>query len=272
MKIVVYGMGIIGASFAAALRRAGHTVFGRNRGEEALSYALGHGMIDAAVQDYAGADAVILALPPRVTMRELDEGDFPDGCIVTDVCGVKTAPENVVRSRPRAYRYVGMHPMAGKETSGVRSASASLFSGANFILTSYAGTDQAALESVRSLAADVGAGRILVCSARQHDRMIALTSQLAHVVANAYVTSPLAAECKGFTGGSFQDMSRVAPVDEKMWAELFCLNSAFLVSELDRLIGRLGAFRDAVSSGEEEEICALMREGKERYAEFFRAN
>lgn len=272
MKIIVYGMGIIGASFAGALRRAGHTVLGRNRGKEALSYALEHGMIDAVTQDYSGADVVILALPPRVTMRELDEGNFPEGCIVTDVCGVKAVLEDVVCSRPRVYRYVGMHPMAGKETSGVRSASASLFSGANFILTSYAGTDRAALESVRSLAADAGAGRILVCSARQHDRMIALTSQLAHVVANAYVTSPLAAACKGFTGGSFQDMSRVAPVDEAMWAELFCLNSACLVSELDRLIGRLASFRDAISAGEEEAIRALMREGKECYAEFFHGN
>ena len=102
--------------------------------------------------------------------------------------------------------------------------------------------------------------------------MIALTSQLAHVVANAYVTSSLAADCKGFTGGSFQDMSRVAPVDEAMWAELFCINSACLVSEIDRLSERLQAFREAIAQGDEEAIRALMREGKARYAEFFHGN
>ena len=272
MRIIVYGMGIIGASVAAALRLAGHTVLGKNRGRDALEYALSHGMIDGIAEDYAGADVVVLALPPRVTMRELDEGNFPDGCIVADICGVKEALEDVVCSRPRVYRYVGMHPMAGKETSGVRSATSVLFLGANFVITTCAETDPVALGVVRGLASDLGVGRILECGAALHDRMIALTSQLAHVVANAYVTSSLAADCKGFTGGSFQDMSRVAPVDEAMWAELFCINSACLVSEIDRLSERLQAFREAIAQGDEEAIRALMREGKARYAEFFHGN
>lgn len=269
MKIVVYGLGIIGASVAASLKRAGHTVYGKNRSRESIVYALEHGMIDAEARDCLDADVVFLALPPRVTMRELDEGRFSDGCIVTDICGVKAPPERVVLSKLRAWKYVGVHPMAGKETSGIRSASADLFRGANFVLTRNAQTDADAAETVRALAREMGFSRIVECSAEEHDKMIALTSQLAHVTANAYVTSPLASDCKGFTGGSFQDMSRVAPVDEKMWAELFCLNSEFLTAELDRLTDRLALFRDAVARTDEEEICALMREGKARYQEFF---
>ncbi len=272
MKVIVFGLGIIGASVAAALRRAGHTVLGKNRSAEPLEYALAHGMIDGVAAPGERADVVVIALPPRVTMRVLDEGDFPDGAVVTDICGVKAPLEEVVFSRPRRWRYVGTHPMAGKETSGIRSASADLFCGANFVVTRCDRTEEGALDVIRSLAHDLGVGRLIECGAAQHDRMIALTSQLAHVVANAYVTSPLAADCKGFTGGSFQDMSRVAPVDEAMWAELFSCNSVCLTAEIDRLTARLTAFRDAVARRDEEAIRALMREGKACYAEFFHGN
>ncbi len=270
MQIIVYGLGIIGASVAASLKAAGHTVRGMNRSRASIDYALEHGMIDAEASDFSGADVVFLALPPRVTMRVLDEGAFPDGCIVADICGIKAPLEKIVRSKPRAWRYVGTHPMAGKETSGIRSASADLFRGANFVLVRSEGSDDDALCTVRALAADMGFSRIVECIASEHDRMIALTSQLAHIVANAYVTSPLAAKCTGFTGGSFQDMTRVAPVDEDMWAELFALNAEPLEKELARLTARLEAFRGALCRADEGELRALMREGKACYAEFFR--
>ena len=124
MKVIVYGLGIIGASVAASLKAAGHEVLGKNRSRESVVYALEHGMIDGEAHSLCGADVVFLALPPRVTMRVLDEGAFSDGCIVADICGVKVPVEEVVLKKPRAWRYVGTHPMAGKETSGIRSASA----------------------------------------------------------------------------------------------------------------------------------------------------
>ncbi|MDE6677047.1 MAG: prephenate dehydrogenase/arogenate dehydrogenase family protein, partial [Clostridia bacterium] len=124
MKIVVYGLGIIGGSICASLKRVGHTVYAKNRSREPIEYALTHTMIDGEAKDYDGADVVVLALPPRVTMRELDEGNFPKDALVLDICGVKEPLERVVFSRPRAYRYIGTHPMAGKETSGIGSASA----------------------------------------------------------------------------------------------------------------------------------------------------
>lgn len=272
MKIVVYGLGIIGASVAASLKKAGHLVLGKNRSRESIDYALAHGMIDGEAQSYDGADVIVLALPPRVTVRELCVGDFPAGCIVMDICGVKTAPEAAVKQAPRSWRYVGTHPMAGKETSGIRSASDSLFLGANFVITVTDETDSKALDRVRSLARDMGFGRIVECTAAEHDRMIALTSQLCHVVANAYVTTPLSAGCAGFTGGSFQDMTRVAPVDEAMWAELFCMNADALAEEVSRLAARLKTFEQAIRNRDDSGLRSLMHEGKVCYEEFFRRN
>lgn len=272
MKIVVYGLGIIGASFAAALKRAGHTVLGKNRSRAPIDYAIEHGMIDGAAESYDGADVVILALPPRVAMRELDGGVFPAGCVVADICGVKEPVEKIVFCKPRAYRYVGTHPMAGKETSGIRSASEKLFCGANLVITRAPRTDADALALVRGLAHDAGFGRIVECSAAEHDKMIALTSQLAHVVANAYVTSPLTENCVGFTGGSFQDMTRVAPVDETVWAELYLLNREYLLQEIDRISARLACFRSALVQGDEERLKALQGEGKACFQSFFKKN
>lgn len=270
MKIIVYGLGIIGASVAASLKAAGHEVLGKNRSQESVEYALAHHMIDAPASDYEGADVIFLALPPYVTMQLLSEGNFPAGCIVSDICGVKEPLEKAVYAKPRDWYYVGTHPMAGKETSGIRSAREKLFHGANFIITRCEHSNAAAIQTVRDLANDMQVGRIIECDADMHDRMIALTSQLAHVVANAYVTSPLSASCKGFTGGSFQDMSRVAPVDESVWSELFSINSTYLAEEIERLEKRLEEFRKAVLAQDEDKIQMLMREGKASYGEFFR--
>ena len=262
MKVIVHGLGIIGGSIAASLKAAGHTVYGKNRSRSAIDYALEHGYIDGVAEDYAGADVVFLALPPRITVRELQEGSFPAGCIVADICGVKQPISRAVHSAPRAYRYVGTHPMAGKETSGIASASATLFSRANFVITRENDSDEEALSVIRSLARDMGFARIEECSAQKHDEMIALTSQLAHVVSSAYIKREGVRDCAGFTGGSFQDMTRVAVVDEKMWAELYLFNQEYLLNEVDRMIGCLQAYRTALSEGDEEGLRALVREGR----------
>ena len=268
MKIVVYGLGIIGASLCMALTRAGHTVYGKNRSRAPVAYALERRMIAGEAQTYAGADAVFLALPPDVTARELDEGKFDEGTVVCDICGVKACLETLVYAKPRVYRYVGLHPMAGKETSGIRSADARLFEGANLVITPCARTDAEALSCVRTLAREMGFGRIVECSAEEHDRKIALTSQLAHIVSNAYAKSEQAQACAGFTGGSFQDMTRIAGVDERMWTQPYRANRENLLGELDGLIARLGEYREALARDDGEVLSALLREGREAAAGF----
>ena len=272
MKILVYGLGIIGASIAAGLKRAGHYVAGRNRTKTSVQYALDHGMIDEEAESYDGAEVVVLALPPRVVLRELAEGRFPEGCVVTDICGVKLPLERAVLAKSRNYKYVGLHPMAGKETVGIASSDPELFRGANLVITRNAGTDGAALKTVRALADDLGFGTIVECSAEEHDRMIALTSQLAHIVSNAYIKTPSACECAGFTGGSFQDMTRIASLDEDVWTELFFLNRENLSREIARLTKELEAYRAALDAGNEDEMRTLLRRGKQFHEEFLKKN
>ncbi len=262
MKIVVYGLGIIGASICASLKSAGRTVYGRNRSREAVEYALSHEMIDGEATDYKGADVVFLALPPQIVARELDEGKFDDNCIVADICGVKKCLEDVVYQKPRNYRYVGTHPMAGKETNGIASASATLFKRANFIVTESERTDREAQETVEMLAKEMGFGAIVRCSAQKHDEKIAITSQLAHIVSNAYVKSEEANDCRGFTGGSFQDMTRIAGVDEQTWTELYFRNREPILRETEGLIQRLSEYRDALERGDEDGMKELLREGR----------
>ncbi len=269
MKIIVYGLGIIGASLAAALKRAGHHVLGRNRNAEPIRFALEHDMIDGEATSFTGADVVILALPPAATVRVLDGEVFPDRCIVTDVCGVKRKMEQAVYEKPRNYRYIGAHPMAGKETSGILSASVDLFQGKNLILTRCENTEKQALETVTRLGTDAGFSRIVVCSAAEHDQKIALTSQLAHIVSNAYIKSASASGVSGFTGGSFQDMTRVGGVDETLWTELYFANRDYLLTETEGLIDRLKAYCAVLECGTETEMRELLKEGRIAFLQSF---
>lgn len=269
MKIIVYGMGLIGASMAAALKAAGHAVFGKNRSRGPVDVALARGMIDGAAETYDGAEAVILALPPAATMKELDEGEFPEGALVMDVCGVKKAVEEVVWRKKRRYRYLGLHPMAGKETSGVDSADGALFKGKNLVVTYCGETDEGAIAQAEALARDIGFGRIVRCTAEEHDKKIALTSQLAHVVSNAYIKSPRARDVVGFTGGSFQDMTRVGGVDVSLWTELYLLNRENLAAEIGELAERLTSYAAAIKEGDGARLAALLEEGRAAYLRYF---
>ncbi len=270
MRIFVYGLGIIGASVAASLKRAGHFVIGRNRSSSAVRFALEHGYIDESADTYLDADVVILALPPRVAMRELGQGNFPSGAIISDICGVKSPL--LEQARKRGLNYVGMHPMAGKETTGIASADPALFCGKNLIVVREGDTDLAAAEKIVSLGRDMGFSRIVECTAAEHDRMIALTSQLAHIVSNGYIKTEDAPACLGFTGGSFQDMTRIASLDEEVWTELFFLNKANLEGEISRLISKLSEYLAALTAGDEDGMRALLSEGKRYHQSFLDRN
>ena len=152
--------------------------------------------------------------------------------------------------------------MAGKETSGIQFASSELFNGANVVITRSEQTCAEALQEIKSLVTAMRFGRIVECTAEEHDRKIALTSQLAHIVSNAYVKSPQVTNCKGFTGGSFQDMSRIAGVDEGIWTQLYMGNRAFILEELEGLIDQLTVYRDALKKEDGEKLSAALKEGR----------
>ena len=260
-RIAVIGLGIIGASVARSLKRNGLAVDGFDLNEETLSYALKMEYIDGVVRSVDAYDCVFLAIPPKATVKALTTFAFKDGAFVADICGVKECIERAVYEKLRNYRYIGLHPMAGKETSGIKSSSQTLFNGANLVITVADKTDRTALEEAREFAQLMGFGKIVECSAREHDQKIALTSQLAHIVSNAYVKSGQVPHCDGFTGGSFQDMTRIAGVDENMWTELYMLNREYILTELRGLIGELSVYEKAISEGNDADLRAALAHG-----------
>ncbi len=262
-KVAVVGLGIIGGSICGALTKAGYEVHGADVDNFSVAIALEKGWITSVAEDFRAYDTVILAVPPTATKKILEEGSFREGAIVSDICGVKECVEKTVYDKPRSYRYVGAHPMAGKETSGIGSATPSLFVNANLILTVCERTDEQALAEVQTLWRDMGVGRVILCSAEEHDKKIAVTSQLAHIVSNAYVKSKQVSRCEGFTGGSFQDMTRIAGVDEKIWTELYFANRDNVLGELEGLIEHLSAYRDALKDEDSEKLSACLKEGRE---------
>ena len=261
-KVAVIGLGIIGGSICAALTKAGYTVDGFDREEGVLQYAEKAGYICARGTILADYDVVFIALPPKATIEYLTTAQFKDGALVADICGVKGVIEEAVYGQLRNYRYVGLHPMAGKETSGIASASADLFKHANLILTRAPQTQEKNVLEVKTYVKAMGFGEIVECSAVMHDQKIALTSQLAHIVSNAYVKSPQVQDCDGFTGGSFQDMTRIAGVDEKIWTQLYMANRTCLTAELEGLIKQLTVYLNALKTGDESALSDALKAGR----------
>lgn len=245
-----------------SLRRAGYGVDGWNRSQDVLEYAIENKIIDGAAKGFESYDVVFVALPPQVTCDFLDETKFKDGAYVYDICGVKLPVELAVYKRERNYFYLGTHPMAGKEISGLRAACAELFDYASLVITPSPRTDGGALKTIYELAAAMGFGRIVECPAEIHDKKIAYTSQLAHVVSNAYVKDEDIDCCLGFTGGSFQDMTRIAGVDENMWASLYLENAQNVSGKIASLITSLQEIKTAIDGGNREELVKVLAEGR----------
>ena len=260
--IAVIGLGIIGGSICATLSQKGKVVYGYDLDETVVEKALEKGYIVGKAEDFSAFDMVFVAVPASATISILDSAKFKDGALVMDICGIKKSIETVVYSKPRNYKYVGLHPMAGKETSGLDSATDKLFRGANLVVTIAEKTDSKSLERVVCLAQELEFGNIVRCTADEHDKKISLTSQLAHLVSNAYVKSSEVVGCEPFTGGSFQDMTRIAGVDEKMWTQLYLLNAENIVVELDALIAHLQEYRSAIANADKEELSALLKAGR----------
>ncbi|MGN1060133.1 MAG: prephenate dehydrogenase [Candidatus Coproplasma sp.] len=242
MDVCIVGLGLIGGSMAMALKRAGYKVDGYNRSPAPLKYALDNCIIDGAAASFEKYDVVIVALPPQATIDFILKTPFKKGAIISDICGVKRKIENAVYGADLPVNYVGMHPMAGKEVTGVQNACEDLFDRASMVITHGERTDVNSLEIMKALVKDMGFKYLVECSAELHDRKIAYTSQLAHVVSNAYVNDEEIEGCLGFTGGSFQDMTRIAGVDENAWAALYLDNADNLLKKCNNLISCLQGF------------------------------
>lgn len=271
MNIAVIGLGLIGGSMAKTLKkRTPHTVLGMDTNEQVMYKARLLDAIDGELTEerLKICDMVIIATWPKAAVAYVAEhaDTFKAGAVVLDVCGVKRAVCEPIweLAKDRDFLFVGGHPMAGIEYSGFDYATAGLFDNASMILTPPRGTDIKTLDFLKHFWRELGFGRVVMTTPENHDRVIAYTSQLAHVVSSAYIRSPFALEHHGFSAGSFKDMTRVARLDERMWTELFLMNQSPLLEELDGLIDHLIQYRDALANENPDELCALLREGRER--------
>ncbi|MCD8308127.1 MAG: prephenate dehydrogenase/arogenate dehydrogenase family protein [Clostridia bacterium] len=264
MRIVVAGLGIIGGSICMSLKRAGYSVDGWNRSKDTLQYALDNGIIDGKAESFTDYDVAIIALPPEATIDFINKAAFKDGAIVADACGIKGWMEERVYARERNFRYVGCHPMAGKETSGIKSASAALFDGASIVVVEAPQTDPDAYNTIIGLARVMGFRLAVKCSSEVHDRKIAYTSQLCHIISNCYVKNDEIENCLGFTGGSFRDMTRISRVSPDMWTSLYMKNTDALLGDIDNLVENLVKVRDAIAAGDETELEKVLAGGVER--------
>ena len=269
MKILVVGLGLIGGSLCKALKKyTYHTVAGCDINHDIENAALRDVALDEVFDgSYEGYDLIIISLFPEGTERFFAENasKISQNTLITDVCGIKGEFSQRMKAIASAngLRYTGIHPMAGKEFGGYYNSTADLFVKANFIIAPFEDSEQSDVDMLSGLAKEIGAGKIVVTSPENHDKMIAYTSQLAHIVSSAYVKSPeLGLEC-GFSGGSFQDMTRIATMNEKMWTDLFMQNREHLQYELDTLIENLTKYSDALKKGDSEKMRALIAEGRE---------
>lgn len=267
MKIGVVGMGLIGGSLCRAFQQyTPHEVLGTTRNHKTVEFALSVGAIDKELTDLSEPDVVFVALPPQPTIDYLKAHveDFHQGAIVADICGVKSP---IVAAADQLYhdhglRYVGTHPMAGKETAGFANSEVDMYKNASYIITPTALTDPQAQKTLEELAYAIGFTRIEITDPQRHDTIISYTSQLAHVVSSAYIKSPTSAMTLGFTAGSFQDMTRVAKLDPDMWTTLFHLNKGPLLREINNLLRNLTVFRDALAADDLEEVRGLLEQGR----------
>lgn len=268
MNIAVAGLGLIGGSFVKAFTRAGHAVSVWNRTRATAERAVAEGQaVDVLDDDFSRADLVVVALPPVNVVDWIDahQATFKQGAIVVDATGVKAAlcaalSKYALQSR---WTFIGGHPMAGKEVNGWDNATADLYKNASMIFTPYPSCGRGPLGKLDVLFREIGFTKIVFTTPETHDKMIALTSQLAHVVSSAYMQDPLAVKHDGFSAGSFHDMTRVARLDPVIWTELFLSNRVALLEVLEGLISRLGDFRTALEASDAKRLETMLAAGRD---------
>ena len=275
-NVLIVGLGLMGGSYARALKRLGYHVAALDRDEEAIAYALQEHIIS---EGSAGtdermireADAIIFALYP---------GTFPDwvrdhqhlfksGAFLTDVTGVKTCIVYRIQEMLREdVEFIAAHPMAGRELSGVRNSDDRIFRDANYIIVPTEKNTAKGIEWCGMLGRLLGCGRISVLSPEEHDEMIGFVSQLTHCIAVSLMTCSDSTHLADYTGDSFRDLTRIARINDGMWSELFMMNREPLLRQMDTFLKELHNFRDMLERGDTEGMRAKMRLSTERRAMF----
>ncbi|MBQ3355887.1 MAG: prephenate dehydrogenase [Oscillospiraceae bacterium] len=273
MTVGVVGLGLIGGSMAKAYKEAGHRVLATDLSSSVTAFAQMAGASDGALTqaNLASCELILLAIYPAAAAAYLEENApyISKTAVVVDCCGIKReiCEAGFRIAKEYGFLFVGGHPMAGTHFSGFKYSRATLFKGAPMVLVPPVLDDMQLIDRVRGLLAAPEFGSFSVTTAEKHDQMIAFTSQLAHVVSNAYIKSPTAGMHKGFSAGSYKDLTRVAWLNAPMWTELFSENRDYLIKEIDGLTAELQKYRDALAADDRDTLCALLEEGKKRKEE-----
>ncbi len=269
MKVGIIGLGLMGGSLAKAISfGTEHTVWGTNRSEEAIQKALFVGAIEKELtkEDLCKCDLVMVSLYPQASIDYINENAhlFKKGAIVMDISGVKRYVCDALYETAKAngFVFIGAHPMAGLHLSGFEHSTAKIFNNSSMILTPYDDTPEECVNIIKELFLKIGFTNIQMSTPDEHDKIIAFTSQLAHVVSNAYVKSPNALIHKGFSAGSYKDLTRVAYLNENMWSELFLENRDNLINEIDSIVNNLVQYKEALENNDRERLAELLRDGK----------
>jgi prephenate dehydrogenase len=270
MNIGIIGMGLIGGSLGRCIiKRTNHTVFGFDIDEKSMQKALllngCHQVLEDS--DLNRLDMLIIALYPRAVKAYIDkyQDKLKSGCVIMDCGGIKRDVVRMMRKMSEKYehlRFIGVHPMAGREYSGIEHSSVNLFEKASVLLCPV-NPEIDLLTTIKHFFQEIGFGELLITTPEKHDRIIAYTSQLAHVMSNAYVKSPTAFEHKGFSAGSFRDLTRVARLNPVMWSELMMDNRDNLIQEIELLINNISKYKEALEKSDEEGLRLLLEEGSE---------
>ena len=271
MNVGIVGLGLIGGSMAKSIKvRTAHTVWGIDLDAETMTLSRLSGAIDGALtaENLPLCDLVLVAIRPAAAIRWVGDNAklIQKNAILVDLCGVKrnVCEQLAPIAKANGFAYIGGHPMAGRERGGFVHSSEELFTGASMILTPDQNTDMRMLETLKAFFTDIGFAGLTFSTPEEHDRIIAYTSQLAHLVSSAYVKSPEAQRRRGFSAGSFRDMTRVAHLDEAMWTELFLDDADYLTEQLEILIDHLNEYREALAAHDAEQLQALLKDGREK--------
>ena len=266
-RFLIVGLGLLGGSYAKALKKQGCTVEAVTRTQDSIDYALEQGIIDGGAAfpdpDIIGrADVVVLALYPEVLLGWVKENQqyFKPGALITDVTGVKGCVVYDLQAMLRQdVEFIAAHPMAGRETLGVRNADDGIFRGANYIVTPTDKNTPQAIEACEQLGRMLGFARISRLSPQDHDRMIGFVSQLTHCIAVTLMTCNDIEHLERYTGDSFRDLTRIAKINDEMWSQLFLANRPALLEQMDQFSAQFQKLRDQLAAGDTQAMRDMMR-------------
>ena len=270
MNVGIVGLGLIGGSLARAYAKAGHRVYACETDRDMLAFAEIAGAVHGELNEetIGLCSLILLAIYPDGSAQWLERNaeKVSQEALVMDCCGTKVTicSRCFPLAAQHGFTYVGAHPMAGTHNSGFKYSRSNLFQGAPMVLVPPSFDDIELLQRAKDALEPCKFGSFSVTTAQEHDRMIAFTSQMPHIVSNAYIKSPTAMSHKGFSAGSYKDLTRVAWLNPQMWAELFLENKDNILQELDFYIASLSAYRDAVAADDESELVRLLDEGRKR--------